>query len=129
MTQTERAIDRIEEAEMADGLALYAERQMHWSFDTFGPGRRTEGLLRHIAKELEEIRKDPLDVKEWVDVIILAFDGAWRAGHSPGKLACALVAKQKENAAREWPKPTSEDEPCEHVRGAPVDIPTTPAKG
>lgn len=50
-----------------------------WSSKTFGPGMRTEGLLKHIAKEMDEVRKNPSDVTEWIDIAILALDGAWRA--------------------------------------------------
>jgi hypothetical protein len=56
--------------------------QREWSEATFGPGVRTLGVTNHIRKELEEIEKDPHDLNEWTDVIILAFDGAWRSGHN-----------------------------------------------
>jgi hypothetical protein len=38
--------------------------------------------IKHIKKELDdEIAHDPLDLGEWIDVIILGLDGAWRTGH------------------------------------------------
>lgn len=54
------------------------ERAMEWSEKTFGPGMRTEGITAHIRKELLEIEEDPNSLEEWIDVMILAFDGAWR---------------------------------------------------
>ena len=91
----------------------YLQRHKSWSLSTFGEGQRTEGLCKHIAKELEEIRQSPNDLMEWVDVIILAFDGAWRAGYSPSQIVIALVEKQAINFERKW-KLTDADEPVEH---------------
>jgi hypothetical protein len=97
-------------------------RQMLWSAKTFGPGHRTLGVTDHIAKELDEIRADPLDLGEWVDVIILAFDGAWRAGHQPQQIIDAIKAKQARNEARTWPdwRAFSEDQAIEHDRSGEV---------
>ncbi len=98
--------------------SYHLSRQRHWSRKTFGPGARTEGVLDHISKELNEIRADPTDVGEWVDVIILAFDGAWRAGWEPQEIIDAIVAKQTKNEARTWPdwRTMSENEAIEHDR-------------
>lgn len=98
------------------GISAYVRKQREWSTKTFGEGRRTLGITVHIAKELEEIRQKPDDLSEWVDVMILALDGYWRHGGQPQDLMEHLQAKQDKNFAREWPKPTSEDEPVEHVR-------------
>jgi hypothetical protein len=64
-------------------LKDYLLRQKDWSERAFGEGRRTEGICKHIEKELAEIRAYPEDIMEWVDVAILALDGAWRAGYTP----------------------------------------------
>lgn len=98
--------------------AAHLERQRAWSATTFGPGRRTAGVLDHIRKELLEIEADPTDVVEWVDVIILAFDGAWRAGWEPQEIIDAIIAKQTRNEARGWPdwRTMSEDIAIEHDR-------------
>lgn len=58
----------------------HIQRQRAFSQKTFGPGQRVKGLCSHIRKELREIEKAPTDLEEWIDVIILALDGAWRAG-------------------------------------------------
>jgi hypothetical protein len=97
-------------------LESYITVQRDWSRIVFGQGKRTEGICKHIEKELSEIRAAPLDVEEWCDVIILALDGAWRAGHSPEDVTAALHAKQMKNFRREWPTPISENEPTEHSR-------------
>ncbi len=94
------------------------EVQKEWSTKTFGPGNRTGGVIEHIRKELREIKKDPTDVTEWVDVIILAFDGAWRAGFSPEQIIQSYHDKMEINYKRSWPDWTtlSEDKAIEHVR-------------
>lgn len=94
----------------------YIARQREWSLVTFGLGKRTVGITRHIEKECIEIRANPDDVMEWVDVIILAIDGAHRAGHSPEEITRALQEKQQINFRRVWPKPQAEDQPTEHIR-------------
>ena len=97
-------------------LIDYLDQQMVWSRETFGAGKRTLGIVDHIRKELEEIIKDPCDVEEWCDVIILALDGAWRAGHSSQAIWESLRVKQMDNFDREWPAPESEDVAVEHMR-------------
>ena len=87
-------------------LVEFIAKQMAWSHKTFGGGRRTEGMIDHITKELKEIENDPESLGEWCDVIILALDGAWRAGHTPAQIERALERKQKTNFARQWSKPT-----------------------
>lgn len=94
------------------------DRQRSWSANTFGPGPRTLGVLNHIRSELDEIQADPEDLSEWIDVIILAIDGAWRAGWSPQDIIAAYHAKQEKNQARTWPdwRTMSQDQPIEHDR-------------
>lgn len=94
----------------------YLDRQREWSERTFGEGKRTLGITKHIEKELDEIRANPTDLMEWVDVIILGMDGFWRAGGSQEQLGEMLELKQKINRGRTYPYPTSEDVPVEHER-------------
>ena len=84
-------------------LVQHLRRQREFSLKTFGPNQRTQGVIDHIRKELAEIENDPTDVFEWVDVVLLAFDGAWRAGHAPEEIAAAIEAKQTKNESRSWP--------------------------
>lgn len=99
-------------------LSAHLQRQREFSRNTFGPGARTKGVLDHIRKELAEIEADPKDISEWVDVIILAFDGAWRAGWEPDQIIAAIVAKQGKNEARTWPdwRTSAPDRAIEHDR-------------
>lgn len=99
-------------------LAAHLRHQKEWSEATFGPGARTKGVIDHIRKELCEIEDDPADLREWVDVIILAFDGAWRAGWEAEAIIEAIVAKQRKNEARTWPdwRTADPDKAIEHDR-------------
>lgn len=100
-------------------LVAHLHRQREFSERTFGPGTRTAGVLDHIRKELNEIEAKPDDVSEWVDVILLALDGAWRAGFSPEQIARAIAAKQERNESRKWPdwRTADPEKAIEHVRG------------
>ena len=96
-------------------LRTYLSFQRTWSLRTFGAGRRTVGITAHVAKELDEIRANPTDLEEWIDVMILAFDGYWRHGGTPEELLPRLRAKQLTNFTRHWPAPQPEDQPTEHL--------------
>ncbi len=112
-------------------LMAHLYRQRAFSRATFGPGRRTAGVCEHIREELEEIEEvavggdgeislEMIDeqLKEWVDVILLALDGAWRTGASPEDVVLAIQAKQSRNEQRDWPdwRTMPKDKPINHKR-------------
>lgn len=103
---------------VAFDMIAHLARQREWSGNTFGPGPRTAGVIDHIRKELREIEADPSDITEWIDVVILALDGAWRAGYQPQEIIDAMVAKQTRNEGRNWPdwRTMSPDKAIEHDR-------------
>lgn len=84
----------------------------------FSPGERTAGVLDHIRKELIEIEAAPTDLTEWVDLLLLALDGAWRAGHTAEAICQGIDAKQTKNEARTWPdwRTVAPGKAIEHVR-------------
>lgn len=85
-------------------FARFFDSKARWSLDTFGPGDRYAGVIAHIRKELEEIEKAPTDLVEWVDVIFLAMDGAWRSAGADGEdVVRAMLAKHDRNLRRAWP--------------------------
>jgi hypothetical protein len=99
-------------------------RQRAFSRATFGPGKRKAGIIDHIRKELVEVEAeidDTRELEEWIDVIILAFDGAWRTGAIPEQVAQAIRRKQDENELRDWPDWCTQppDRAIEHRRGCP----------
>lgn len=84
-------------AQVAAGWDLvdHLVRQRAFSLRTFGPGARTSGIVDHIRKELDEIQRSPADLEEWVDVILLAFDGAWRLPGSDDAVGRAHGARAR----------------------------------
>lgn len=115
---SEPVADALEAPTGFEGMIAHLERQRAWSAKTFGPGARLAGVVDHIRKELREIEADPTDLKEWVDVLLLAFDGAWRAGWQPTEIVEAILAKQEKNESRVWPdwRAVPQNKAIEHDR-------------
>lgn len=88
---------------IAFDLVAHLRRQAEFSARTFGPGARVEGVTDHISKELKEVRDSGGALSEWVDVIILGLDGAWRSGATAEQIVAAIAAKQAKNEGRRWP--------------------------
>jgi K+-transporting ATPase c subunit len=95
-------------------------RQMAFSKATYGPGARTNGVLDHIKKEVEEVRENGGSAEEWVDLVILSLDGLTRqlsfcnektdqtkrvsTSADISEAACnMIVEKQDRNENRSWP--------------------------
>lgn len=99
--------------------AAFVARKREFSERTFGPHQTPLGVVDHIRKELLEVEASPCDLAEWADVVLLALDGAWRAGHEPQEILDAIVAKQARNEARSWPdwRTVNPDKAIEHERG------------
>lgn len=100
--------------------ATYLDRQRAFSDETFGPGIREAGVIDHIRKELDEIASaETLEqaVEEWVDVILLAFDGATRTGVPAQEVLDAVLAKQERNERLLWPDWRTQDpnKAIEHI--------------
>lgn len=102
----------------------YIERQRKWSLETFGEGKRVEGIVKHIKSELDEIidAKDDYDrLEEVIDVIILSMDLAWRLNFHPVFIDAMLKWKQDKNFKRQWPDKSiseaNQDEPTFHLKG------------
>jgi len=117
-TDTNRTTDPI--FTRAFDLIMHIERQREFSERTFGHGVRTAGVCDHIRKELAEIEAKPHDLMEWVDVILLAIDGAWRAGYTPVEICEAIGSKQRKNERRKWPdwRTAEPGKAIEHDRSA-----------
>lgn len=99
-------------------LVKHLTAQRDFSLATFGPGQKTVGVLANIRKELVEIEANPADLVEWMDVALLAFDGAMRNGGTPEVVVQTLAEKFARNQTRQWPdwRTQPDDQPIEHVR-------------
>jgi hypothetical protein len=110
---------------MCDGLefCLYDHLvdQNQFSLGAFGPPSgdiNLMGVIDHIEKEIVEIKAQPYDLEEWIDIVILATDGAWRAGYAPDEIIEAWKAKNKKNRNRKWPdwRTAEPGKAIEHIR-------------
>lgn len=99
-------------------LVAHLRRQAAFSERTFGPGARVSGVCDHIRKELLEVEGSGGALAEWVDVVTLGLDGAWRSGATPEQVAAAILAKQAKNEGRKWPdwRTADQGKAIEHVR-------------
>lgn len=93
-------------------ILLAAKRE--WSLEQFGEGLRTDEILRHVLKEVEEIRAEPTDLVESVDLALLAMDLFWRGGGKPEEFLTMLWAKFRINVGRKWVM--GPDGHAEHVK-------------
>lgn len=117
MVEVKAHIDRLMNETIEHSISQYVHRQQDWSEVTFGPGRRTEGILKHIEAEMQEVRSEPDIPDEWLDIVILALDGAWRTGATAEEIETYLMQKQEKNFYRSWPPPPAEDQPSFHLKG------------
>jgi hypothetical protein len=100
-------------------LTEFLRKKNIWSVQTFGRSNGIEGVLRHIESEITEVRANPTDVTEWIDIILLAFDGAFRSGYTAEQVVSALIQKQAKNVRRQWPdwRTKKEGEFSSHIKG------------
>jgi hypothetical protein len=96
-------------------IEAFLNEKNEWSLKTFGEGERTEGIIAHIESELVEVRETPRDVYEWVDIIFLAMDGAYRNGFEAQDLIYAMEKKHEINKTRSWPV-AEPDKPSFHTK-------------
>lgn len=118
ITSTTPTIIPLDMEQRSFDLINHLYRQRRFSERTFGPGDRLLGITDHITKELQEVRDSSGSLAEWVDVILLALDGAWRSGASPEQIASAIQEKQSKNEQRTWPdwRTSPSDKAIEHDR-------------
>ena len=116
----------------------YLARQVAVSRCNFGPNERTSGVIDHIKKELKEVEAEDTPqgrAEEWIDVALLALDGATRAMRealrargtldpTADRIALEVVSaikrkQQGKNELRDWPdwRTVPEDKAIEHKRG------------
>lgn len=101
---------------MSLDVLLMVKRE--WSLSVFGPDYTYGELLAHIRKEVAEVAANPNDTTEWIDIILLAMDGYWRANDRTSRaqnLMRDLAAKVEENKYRQWER-SAPGEPMEHKR-------------
>lgn len=101
-----------------DQLRKLADEQAKWSQETFGSDetRGPVAALKHLALEVQEALEQPDDASEYADCFLLIIDASRRAGISISELLQHASDKLEVCKQRDWPKPTSPDEPVQHLR-------------
>jgi hypothetical protein len=82
-------------------LFNFLYRKNRWSNETF-PQCTVKGVIDHIEREIVEIKEKPDDLEEWIDLLLLAFDGCNRIGATPYEVCKMLEYKQDKNTKRKW---------------------------
>ena len=101
---TARSLIPADEERRRYDLHDHLDRQWEHAQRAFGPRVDVARNIAHIRKELREIEHEPDSLEEWMDVALLAFDGALRAsGGDVGAVVSALDGKLEKNRARRWP--------------------------
>ena len=84
-------------------LGEFFDRKYKWSLKTFGEKPNAAPLIKHVRREVKECADQPGDLIEWVDVVLLALDGAARYAHANGhEFVAAMMGKQIVNCRRKW---------------------------
>ena len=99
-------------------LAKHLKDQFKFSVEAFGPPNGSVGVIDHIEKELVEVKAKPQDLEEWIDLLILASDGAMREGHTVEDIIMMWEFKLAKNKKRKWPdwKTAEPGKAIEHIR-------------
>jgi hypothetical protein len=118
MNETEKLINYIDEQYDIVITGEFIDLVKNWSIKTFGPGQRTQGILDHIKKEVKEVEQNPLDLEEWIDIMLLAMNGAQRLGYTGNDIIDCLQRKVLENCQRSWPdwKTANTGEAITHIK-------------
>jgi predicted small metal-binding protein len=99
VVELEARLAKAQEQSMRALIAAYRD----WNFATFGDEKpRIKRIVEHIRSELKEVLADPYDILEWVDVMLFAWQGALRTGHSPEAIVLRTREKMKKNEGRRW---------------------------
>lgn len=92
-------------------LANFVERQRDFSSQAFGPGSRRIGVANHILQECDEVEAKPDDLSEWVDVMLLSLDAAWRSG-LPSERLVQMIESECDSTHDGGGLKALHDDPC-----------------
>lgn len=71
------------------------QAQRDFSVQAFGGKPRLLGVHAHLLKEVEEVKRNPFDISEWADCMLLSIDGALRAGATVEQIAVRIDSAKK----------------------------------
>jgi len=78
-----------------------------WGFNVFGADKDCTGEINHLKEECDEILRDPSDMEEWADALILLLNGFSRQFPQcdATDLLFAGFLKMEKNKKRQWGTP------------------------
>lgn len=98
-----------------------------WQMKQFGFLPERAGTLKHLEKEIDEIKSDSSDPDEWTDIVFLGIQGLWKTLREKyphlnedditNVMLFSVAQKLTINLARMWPA-ADPTRPVEHVRTA-----------
>lgn len=116
------------DAEGVNGINLvgFLADIMGWQDETFGPHQSLGGVVDHAMKEMREIKADPTDALEWIDLMTLCVSALRLMGKTADQAVATWIQKLAVLKARDWPdwRKADPDKAIEHVRDIPVVLRT-----
>lgn len=94
----------------AESLSDFQREVAEWAQATF-PQQTPHSKMRHLEKEIGELREDLSDIEEMADCFILLLNLCEMAG---GDLLEAAKSKMEKNRRRKWGEPDA-DGVCHHI--------------
>lgn len=81
------------------------QRIAEWRHETFGVQESVEPTLNHLKDEIEEISKEPKDIYEYADAMMLLLDAANISGYNYDDIIQAVKEKFEICKKRKWSEP------------------------
>lgn len=98
---SDSTIDAAKAFQVGGRLLAIIEQQESFQTEKF-PNHKLEGILKHLKREVDEIEKEPKDIIEWADALILYIGAMRTAGIEIYDVIKAVEIKQDINKKREW---------------------------
>lgn len=100
------------------GLVRFLRDLMEFQHEAFGDRQTIEGVISHVDEEVVEIKADPTDRKEWLDLMTLGVSAFRRLGDTPESLAEAWRGRLEVLKGRTYPdwRTADPDKHINHVR-------------
>lgn len=86
-------------------VCLLFKEIAEWRHKTFGFQKSIEPTIYHLQDEITEILKDPKDIYEYADAMMLLIDAAHISGYNYDELIQAVKEKFEICKKRKWGEP------------------------
>ena len=97
-----------------DLISFLNDKKAH-SDEVFS-NQTVEGVIDHIKEEIQEVENNTYDPEEWIDLLLLSFDGALKAGFTPMQITDTLDKKFFKNKQRKWDQSSDDGKKIKHLK-------------